>query len=149
MKGLTLREAKESDEIFVDTLTRISMRPFVEAVWQTEAEREYYYTLNPFEAERTKIVQLEGKDVGRITLRDDKEGRWIVAIHLMPEAQGKGIGRYLLTKVIEKATQEQKDLYLTVLKVNPARHLYAKLGFEVYDERNHRYYMKRLHTVSS
>ena len=149
MKGLTLREAKESDEIFVDTLTRISMRPFVEAVWQTEAEREYYYTLNPFEAERTKIVQLEGKDVGRITLRDDKEGRWIVAIHLMPEAQGKGIGRYLLTKVIEKATQEQKDLYLTVLKVNPARHLYAKLGFEVYDERNHRYYMKRLHTFSS
>ena len=149
MKGLTLRAAKESDEIFVDALTRISMKHFVEAVWQTEAEREYYYTLNPFEAARTNIVQFEGKDVGRITLRDSKEGRWIVAIHLMPEAQGKGIGRYLLNKVIEKAEQEQKDLYLTVLKVNPAKHLYGKFGFDVYDERDHRYYMKRIHSLLS
>jgi len=149
MKGLTLRAAKESDEIFVDALTRISMKHFVEAVWETEAERECYYTLNPFEASRTNIVQFEGKDVGRITLRDSKEGRWIVAIHLMPEAQGKGIGRYLLNKVIEKAEQEQKDLYLTVLKVNPAKHLYEKLGFDVYDERDHRYYMKRIHSLLS
>ena len=148
MQNLTLRTAKENDNIFVDALTRMSMKTFVEAVWQKEEEREYYYTLNAFDADRTNIVEFEGKDIGRITLKDSKEGRWIVAIHLLPAYQGKGIGKYLLKKVIDKAIKEQKDLYLTVLKVNPAKKLYEKLGFEVYDERDHRFFMKRVPSLS-
>ena len=149
MQHLTLRTAKTNDKNFVDALTRLSMQTLVEKVWQTEAEREYYYTLNPFEAEHTKIVQYEGKDIGRISLRDSSEERWIIAIHLMPAYQGKGIGKYLLNKVIEKATEEKKDLFLTVLTVNPAKYLYEKLDFEIYEERDHRYFMKRMHSLSS
>ena len=149
MTDTILRAATEADRDFVDTLTREVMFPYVSQTWQNHKEQEKYFHLNAFDIQDTWIIQLDGEDVGRLTLLENEDGYYLKAIHLIGAAQGQGIGKRLLMKVIEESEKKGKILSLTVLRVNPAKKLYEKLGFKVYDERDHRYYMKREPSLSS
>ena len=70
-------------------------------------------------------------------------GEWeIVQIQLAPQLQGQGIGRSLVEQILVDAARAGADVKLSVLKANPARLLYARLGFQVVDEDAHEYYMR-------
>lgn len=59
----------------------------------------------------------------------------IVAMYVIPEKRGKGIGKALISKVIQKADslEDIEQLYLTVVTTNePAKRLYSSIGFEVF-----------------
>jgi ribosomal protein S18 acetylase RimI-like enzyme len=45
--------------------------------------------------------------------------------------------------LIEEATRSQRAVYLAVVKINPARRLYERLGFRVTGEDQHKVYMRR------
>src|SRR5271165_1717803 len=66
--GISTRPAVASDEEFVNALTREAMRPYVEATWPSDEEREEYYWLNRFQQNETEIIQVDGEDAGRITI---------------------------------------------------------------------------------
>ncbi|WP_088102966.1 GNAT family N-acetyltransferase [Halalkalibacter urbisdiaboli] len=58
----------------------------------------------------------------------------IVAMYIKPENRGNGIGKALISKVIEKAynLESIEQIYLTVVTTNvPAKKLYTSSGFEV------------------
>lgn len=56
-------------------------------------------------------------------------------IYVLPEQQGKGIGKLLLQEIIAKALQgENKKLFLNVNKHNKAVKFYEKNGFKIIDE---------------
>ena len=57
-----------------------------------------------------------------------------LAIAVLPNITGKGIGTALLTALIEKVKTEIPAIVLTVRADNPARQLYEKFGFVVIDE---------------
>jgi len=51
-------------------------------------------------------------------------------IYILPEAQGKGVGKLLINHVAEMAVQNQNEvLSLNVNRNNPAINFYEKLGF--------------------
>lgn len=53
-------------------------------------------------------------------------------IYVLPNTQGKGIGKQLLDEVIEKALAAQNHtLFLNVNKYNKAKSFYEHIGFEV------------------
>ena len=53
-------------------------------------------------------------------------------IYILPEAQGKGVGKLLVDKVIALAKENQsKVISLNVNKFNNAVSFYQKLGFEI------------------
>jgi len=54
---------------------------------------------------------------------------FISSIELLPECQNRGIGTHLIKTVIQDAEAKGKRVALQVLKVNPARQLYERLGF--------------------
>lgn len=58
-------------------------------------------------------------------------------IYILPQTQGKGIGKKLIDYV-EKAAKENGSeiLSLNVNRFNKALHFYQKLGFEIVDEVN-------------
>jgi len=58
-------------------------------------------------------------------------------IYILPEAQGKGVGKSLLD-VIQKLAQENNStsLSLNVNRFNKALNFYQKLGFEIIGEEN-------------
>ena len=58
----------------------------------------------------------------------------IVDKSLMPEARRLGIGGALLSVVLADAAPRGKSVSIHVEKNNPARTLYARLGFTILDD---------------
>jgi predicted N-acetyltransferase YhbS len=48
---------------------------------------------------------------------------------VIPEAQGKGIGRKLMAAVTDKADQEQMKCYLESSRDKPNMDIYGRMGF--------------------
>jgi GNAT superfamily N-acetyltransferase len=63
-------------------------------------------------------------------VRDEREMR-LAELFLEPAFHGRGWGTALVQEVIAEASQRGLPLRLRVLRSNPARRLYARLGFEV------------------
>ena len=56
-------------------------------------------------------------------------------IYILPEAQGKGVGKVLIEKVIAIAKENQSEVIsLNVNKFNQAVSFYKKIGFEIASE---------------
>ncbi len=142
MEKLMLRTAKENDESFVNELTRRVMREYVEKTWQSEKEQERYYALNEFCRSTTQIIQFKGIDVGRISVTRTKERFVIDGIHILAEFQGKGIGGRVMQMVLDEANEARVSVELKLLKNNPSKKLYERLGFHVSREDRERLYMR-------
>ena len=142
MEKLMLRTAKENDESFVNELTRRVMREYVEETWESEKEQERYYALNEFCRSTTQIIQFKGIDVGRISVTRTKERFVIDGIHILAEFQGKGIGGRVMQMVLDEANEAGVSVELKLLKNNPSKKLYERLGFHVCGEDRERLYMR-------
>jgi ribosomal protein S18 acetylase RimI-like enzyme len=68
-------------------------------------------------------------DEGGYGYVDDKTPELSVAV--LPEHRGKGVGRELITHLIEAAKARYAVISLSVSPDNPALRLYRRLGFEV------------------
>lgn len=143
MDKLKFRDATPTDEEFVNELTRTTMGAYVEATWDSDSERERYYEINKFQQNGTKIIQLDGVDVGRMTVTRKCRVIMLDEIHILPEFQGRGIGSQAIQNLLAEAKEKKLPIELVVLKLNPVNRLYDRLGFEVCREDSERYYMKR------
>ena len=82
-----------------------------------------------------RIVVAGAGDVGMVkAVREPREWQ-IVQIQLLPEYQGRGIGRQVIEDLQREARSSGVPLKLSVLKVNPAKRLYERLGFVVVQEK--------------
>jgi ribosomal protein S18 acetylase RimI-like enzyme len=143
MGELIFRNATPADETFVNDLIRTTMREYVEATWDSDKDRVHYYEINKFQLNGTKIIQLDGVDVGRMTVTRKREVIVLDEIQVLPEYQGRGLGSQAIQGLLAEATEKRIPVELMLLKLNPAKRLYDRLGFEVYQEDEERYYMKR------
>lgn len=139
---IQLKPATADDEQFVNDLTRTTMRPYVEATWSDEPSRENYYFINRFVVGNTSIILHGAEPAGRITVTRGDTEIVLDEIHLLPEFQGHGIGAKMIRELLDEAHTGGKTVALIVLKTNPAKGLYERLGFEVYSETPERYFMR-------
>lgn len=77
------------------------------------------------------IVERDGAPIGRLYRVDWTREIRIIDIALLPEARGSGIGTTLLSGIQDEAAAAGKAVSIHVEKNNPARSLYARLGFVV------------------
>lgn len=69
----------------------------------------------------------------QLHFKNNKETR-LHKIYVLPETQGKGVGKKLLQEVIKIACEHNdKEISLTVNRNNEAQHFYKKLGFVITD----------------
>lgn len=85
------------------------------------------------------ILTEDGSPVGFAGFECDYGGKQGVCklhkLYLLPETQGRGLGRMLLHAVKEMAQERsQERLLLNVNRYNKALHFYRRLGFEVVAE---------------
>jgi ribosomal protein S18 acetylase RimI-like enzyme len=103
------------------------MYSFAALKTQFEAGHEFY------------ILQAAGLDSGFIALEWlDHEGiseLKINKLYVLPSLQGRGAGRALVNKAIERAQATRAtSIFLQVNKSNEAKNFYLKLGFEIREE---------------
>lgn len=64
-----------------------------------------------------------------------------ITIHMYEFARNRGIGSNFLLHLTDHSRNTGKPAYLKVFKTNPAKLLYEKFGFSVYDETSSHYLM--------
>jgi ribosomal protein S18 acetylase RimI-like enzyme len=94
---------------------------------QFEAQRRSYESAYP-QAEH-QIVEQDGQPIGRIMVVRNEDSALLVDIALLAEHRALGIGERLLRALLLQSSRDRVPVRLQVLKTNPARRLYERLGF--------------------
>lgn len=82
----------------------------------------------------------DGQIIGMIMVEDQGEACEILKLGVVESARGKGAGRQLMEAAVEyvRSKGKKKAVLCTNHKLEAARHLYEKFGFQYVDyEKNH------------
>jgi GNAT superfamily N-acetyltransferase len=90
-----------------------------------------------------RIVECGGRAIGLLKLVREGDPWLVEQVQLVPGVQGQGVGAAILRRVVDEAGAAGAGLELSVLKRNPARRLYERLGFVIRDEDDHSFTMRR------
>ncbi len=143
----TLRPATPSDIEALYAIHRAGMREYVEATygaWDEPAQREAFaskYADLASPAYALEVVLVAGDEIaGYLHVEREQDKVLLANVRVAPEWQRRGLGAALVQGVISAATPLPVEL--GVLRVNPARALYERLGFHVVEETATHYRMR-------
>ena len=132
---LTLRPAAPEDVEFAFSAHRASMRTYVEATWGAWDEAWQHRRFHEsFVHAAHQIIEESGRPIGCLAVEEHPDHVFLSRILLLPEFHGQGIGTRLTRSICESAHRRGLPVVLRVLKVNPARRLYERLGFRIVGE---------------
>ncbi|MFN2121091.1 MAG: GNAT family N-acetyltransferase [Anaerolineales bacterium] len=140
--SIGFRNADEKDMDFLYALHAATMMEYVDKTWGwDDAQQEAAFRKNHDPA-GIQIVTYDGADIGMLYTEEREAEVFVAHIEISPEYQGRGIGSSILEQIVAGAAQRRKPVSLRVLKVNPARRLYERLGFGVFEETPTHYSMR-------
>lgn len=139
--GVELRKIAIGDYDFLWRLHNAALGPYVEQTWGWDEDWQRRDFAKNFDPSTGEIITVDGVDAGYFRVEEHDEEIFLVSIRLMPEYQKRGIGTRLIRKVIDGA---DRPVRLHVLKVNPARRLYERLGFAITADLDTHFEMKFL-----
>lgn len=140
MKELTFRAATEADIPFLLELRRQTMSEYLQrsGVEPSQSERLERVLAN-FDC--AEIILLSGAPVGLLKVVRSPDSWDLIQIQILPEKQGGGLGSSILGTLLADADEAHASVSLSVLRANPARRLYERLGFRIVAENDHAYDM--------
>ena len=131
---ISQKAATWADVEWLEPFYESVMRPrYVELnlAWDSTKFREYF---NP---QTTKIIQSDDIEIGMIRVEERADCIYLADIQIQHEYRNRGIGTSLIETVIRAASVANKPVRLRVLRGNPAKNLYLRLGFrevEIFDD---------------
>ncbi|PCJ12634.1 MAG: hypothetical protein COB04_17505 [Gammaproteobacteria bacterium] len=129
-----LRSGSQADKDWLYDLYCRTMRPCIEATWGWDEEfqsNEFNSNLAPI---CFLIIVFDGENIGGFCLKDNEDHLYLEMILLEPKYQKSGIGKSAMSHIMELAKKNGLPLKLSVIKKNPVKPFYEKLGFSQYDE---------------
>jgi GNAT superfamily N-acetyltransferase len=153
VSGLVLRDERIEDEAFLRELYASTRIDELASVGWSPAQADGFLRMQ-FDLQRTHyrqhyadasflIVVLDGRPVGRLYVHYTSRDVRVLDISLVPDVRRKGVGRWLLETVIEKADGLSAPVTLHVALENPARRLYERLGFRAVTQDAMNLFMER------
>jgi ribosomal protein S18 acetylase RimI-like enzyme len=142
--GVGLRSCTPSDEpflyaVYASTRTdELASVPWTDAQkdafvrMQFAAQHQQYRTVFP-DAEFS-VVLCDGQPIGRQYVQRAEREILLVDIALLADYRGRGIGTQLISALLAEGAAADKSVRLHVEAHNPARQLYARLGFRMDSE---------------
>ena len=138
---LALRQATEVDrELFWQLLVQ-SMRPYVEATWGWHDADQRERFAAAFDPAACQVIELDGAAVGGLRVDYDTTPVRLLTIQIFPQFQCRGLGSAIITGILQQVAG--RPVWLQVLKVNPAKALYERLGFRVTHETETHWHLMR------
>ncbi len=137
-----LRDSVPADFDFLFALHAATIKEYVELTWGWDEAAQVQRYRDTFEPGDTRIVTLDGTDIGMMAVEEREAETFLALIEIAPRHQHQGIGTALICKLMAEAAEKGKSVGLQVLKVNPAKALYDQLGFKVIGETEAHYIMR-------
>jgi ribosomal protein S18 acetylase RimI-like enzyme len=142
--AITLRPAGPADEPFLRDLYAAVRAPELAPVPWSDGEKRAFcdmqyslqerYYRQQFARGAFQVVEESGAPIGRLYVARTGAELRIVDIALIPAARNRGVGTALVTDILRVADRDGLAASLVTERENPARRLYARLGFVVRDE---------------
>ncbi len=139
---VSLRPALKSDYDFLYDLHCMVLKEYIMQTWSWDSDWQEAYFADHFHPEDREIILVDGEPAGVISIEERASEVFLANIGLLTDFQNRGIGSMLIRKVLQSAFSVGKPVTLHVLRVNPARRLYERLGFKVVKETPERFYMR-------
>jgi ribosomal protein S18 acetylase RimI-like enzyme len=125
------RSINTNDVEFLWRLHNLALKKYVAQTWGWDEEWQRADFQMRFNANNGNIIVVDDMDAGFWWTIEKESEILLASVRLLPEFQNKGIGSQLIKNLLSST---HKSVRLQVLKVNPAIHLYEKLGFKIFDE---------------
>jgi 2-amino-4-hydroxy-6-hydroxymethyldihydropteridine diphosphokinase len=123
--NISRRNATLEDIEWLDSFYESVIRPYVELTheWDSNKFREH------FDPKTIEVIQADGIDIGMLKVEERDDCIYLGDLQIDRQYQNQGIGTNLIKTVIRSANIANKPIRLRVLKGNPAKELYLRLGF--------------------
>lgn len=139
--SLIYRKATENDIDYLLNLRMKTMNPHYETSGlSTDRETTLQRVLYQFE--KADIILLDNQPIGLLKVDRTFTNIEVLQLQIDPSQQGKGLGKKILSDILEEASLAGKTVSLSVLKTNRAQHLYTSLGFKITGEDEYSYFME-------
>lgn len=141
LQSIRYRPALEDDVDFLYALHVATMKEYVDKTWGwDDAVQESIFRKN-YDPAGIEIIKYEGKEMGMLSIEERDDDIFLRVIEIHPAYQNRGITTSIIKQMIADGVQKKKPIRLRVLKVNPAKKLYERLGFSVIEETPTHYIM--------
>jgi GNAT superfamily N-acetyltransferase len=141
--GIKLRPATAADYAFSVSLYLRTMRPYTEELMAWDEQKQIASFARQWKVEDAQVICLAGRDVGWLQATEACSEIILQQFFVDPDRQQTGIGTEVLRGLLAGWTLTRKPVALTVLKNNPARRFYERLGFSVVGEAGVKFEMRR------
>ena len=111
-----------------------AMRPSLERLGRFDVARARARLERSFYPEDSEFIVVAREVVGYYTLRPAPDGLHLEHFYLLPSAQARGIGSFVLRRLLQRADQGGLPIFLGALKQSPANRFYVRHGFVANDE---------------
>ena len=130
-----LRAATAGDRAWLWATKRRCLRPYVELTWGLWDDAAQLAGFDSkFDPAEIRIIAGAGRDAGYLAVARGEREFQLFNLMINPEFQNQGLGTAVLRGLLAEARAGGIPVRLQVLKVNPARRLYERLGFTVIEE---------------
>ena len=147
---LSIYKFKEYRDEYFDYLYQTKKECFkwyVEKIygpWEDEFQVEFFKNFIREKRNYIKIIIYNDRPIGMFTNYINEDGNDFIDLFYIDKIyQGSRIGTQILKEQLLVDKKSNVDTVLQVFKENPAKKLYEKVGFEVYDETDTHYKMIR------
>jgi len=130
----TLRPACREDKEFLCWLRAGTLREYVAETWGWDEAAQRARFERAFSPEGWQVVVVNGTDVGALQVERTASEIRLDNLQIAPTWQGRGLGSLLIGDLLAEAREQDVPVSLQVLKANPARRLYERLGFRTIGE---------------
>lgn len=110
------------------------MKEYVDKTWGWDEQWQKERFDETFEPETLQLIESDNRAVGYIKVERSPNEIFLSAIEVAPDFQNRGIATKLLSELILESRANKVPIRLQVLKVNPARRFYERLGFQQIQE---------------
>ncbi len=129
------RNCTYDDIDFILDLKEFGLKWYIEKIygWDRNIQKEKTVRELNRHINDIKIITLDKRDIG-ITTFYNEGNKFVIGLTVIhPDYQNKGIATAILSGYINIAEKEQKKIIIKTYIKNPARRLYERLGFKLYD----------------
>lgn len=129
MPPFDFRRVRSDDFGFCWPLYRDALQPLSVGLFAWDDAVQQRHVHQALADEGASVLMADGADAGWLHCTETRFAIHLGHLYLVPEKRSKGLGTGFLTWMSDRARRKGKDFTLDVMKNNPARVLYERLGF--------------------
>ncbi|MBJ7556984.1 GNAT family N-acetyltransferase [Marinomonas spartinae] len=121
----------KEDFAYLFSLRKESMTPHLEAEGVLLDDADHVRRIE-YRFDCAKIILVDGAIGGLVKVVEEGNDWELIQIQIDACLRGQGIGKRVITDILERAFSKGASVKLSVFRSNPAKELYQRLGFKPY-----------------